>query len=193
VERPPHDLPPWGLVGLLGPDRDGAIPASRADKAPDVFKKMDTNEDGVISWDRSLPPKPMRKRTDNQILGFFKSMDADQNGKLSAQELGATEKRFRELDTDGNGFVTAEEFVAGMRASQDRVERVIQENRGIALSLLATLDADKDGKITRSEFGGLGALLKSQDLTGKGFVAREDLLHFSAQESPTTSTLTLPR
>jgi Ca2+-binding EF-hand superfamily protein len=187
MKRAPHDIRPWGLFRSLDRDRDGKVSTEEIEKAEVLFKSLDTNGDGVIAWDRSLSEKPVQRKSDKEIQGFFRRRDVNKDGKLTAEELGVDEARIREMDTNGEGSVSAEEFLADTQKVQDRMERDILEDRRVTQAALGALDADGDGKITRSEFAGFGALLRNQDQDKKGFVAREDMLRLCPADTKATS------
>ena len=191
--RPRFDERPRGLFRKLDANRDGRISQEEMEKAPLLFKRFDTNEDGVIAWDRSFRPMPMKRKTDAENRDFFKKLDKNDDTKLTSEEFSIGQQRFQEMDTDGDGVLIPDEFAAGMRKEEDRLDRESKEDQSITLSILESLDSDKDQKITAAEFKEAKRFLAERDTNSKGFATREDLLRFSAQESPTTTTLTLPR
>jgi Ca2+-binding EF-hand superfamily protein len=100
----------------------------------------------------------------------FGKADADANGKVTAAEIAPlAEKRFARLDKDGNGAVTAAEIdEALMRALERRRDRV-----------LAKLDANKDGIISRAELDrSVEALVAAADGDRDGGVSLEEALNY---------------
>ncbi len=98
-----------------------------------MFKKLDTNKDGVISKDEYA------KRGTNR----FKKTDKDGKGTVSAAEYEAAaverakkraKRRFKKLDTNKNGVLDVTELNARYNKRFSRI------------------DANSDGKITRAEF-----------------------------------------
>ena len=89
----------------------------------------------------------------------FKALDTNGDGTITKAEMDAAEARarqeaasriakraeegFAKLDTDKNGQLSLTEF----KASIPPVET------GVAAAVLQRLDSNKDGKITRQEFG----------------------------------------
>jgi len=110
--------------------------------------------------------------------GEFKKMDADGDGKVTAQEAAASLSRdqraqvlalnrkiFTQLDKDNNGTLTPEEFVGlaaapppadptpfmqRMDADKNGVVSLI-EHRTALLATFDAIDADKDGVVTPAE------------------------------------------
>jgi Ca2+-binding EF-hand superfamily protein len=73
----------------------------------------------------------------------FNAVDADKNGKITAAEITPRAgKRFDRFDADKNGAVTPAEIEAVLKAALER-----QRDR-----IMAGLDADKDGTISRTEY-----------------------------------------
>jgi Ca2+-binding EF-hand superfamily protein len=73
----------------------------------------------------------------------FDTVDADKNGKITAAEMTPKAgKRFDRFDADKSGDVTPAEIEAVLRAALEK-----QRDR-----ILAALDADKNGTISRTEY-----------------------------------------
>ena len=72
----------------------------------------------------------------------FGKADVDANGKVTAAEIAPRAgKRFERLDTDRNGAVSVAELV-------DALQKALERRRA---RILADLDANKDGAISRAE------------------------------------------
>ena len=112
----------------------------------------------------------------------FAGMDLDQDGKLSASEhTAATRRMFATMDRNADGKVSAAEMdgahaaVTGRKAQRGDLSsvekiRTIDQNGDRALSaaeheagaamMFARMDANKDGRLSRSEFDAGHAPLK---------------------------------
>jgi len=103
-----------------------AAPALAGPPAPDWFRAIDRDTDGVITLDELHNARYQR----------FARVDADRDGRLSPRELRADQawlSRFAWFDTDRDGRISIAEF----------------ETKGMAR--FAVLDIDGDGKISLAE------------------------------------------
>lgn len=74
----------------------------------------------------------------------FQSLDADGDGRLTAEEMSANRAaRFAAADADGDGLLSADE----MRAAQE-AQRMARAER-----IIARMDADGDGLLSLQEIG----------------------------------------
>ena len=125
-----------GAIALVG---TAAIADVKTDKTKShknwterMFKKLDTNKDGIISKEEYAKRGAER----------FKKKDKDKNGKITSGEYTAAaveramkraKRRFKKLDTDQNGVLDVNE------ASVRRDKR------------FSRIDANHNGKITRTK------------------------------------------
>lgn len=101
-------------------------------------------------------------------VGPLRLLDSDRDGKISKGEF---EAGFTRLDKDGDGFLTKEELSSvgpGPRRQKSGPER----GTGRGFDLFSRLDADKDGKISKTEYEAAFALL---DKNADGTLSKEDL------------------
>ncbi|WP_426318982.1 EF-hand domain-containing protein [Pseudoduganella sp. R-43] len=115
----------------------------------------------------------------------FNSMDADQNGKVSAAEHAAGAKRmFEHMDANHDGKVGAAEMTAAHKAitgqatkksdmsAADKIKAVDSDGDGVltaeehakaSASMFAKMDTDKDGFLSKQEMAaGHAAMMKKQ-------------------------------
>jgi len=121
--------------------------------------------------------------------GLFKAADTNKDGVVDQSEFQASrDKWFAELDTNKDGFISTDELKAfgdkmhaewqqkhadadGTQAAPDasRSERMTQH-------ILARVDTDKDGKISRAEFDTEStALFKRLDKNSDGKIAADEV------------------
>lgn len=114
----------------------------------------------------------------------FARMDANQDGRIAANEADADAKvsmAFGDLDTDDDGFVSAVEFTAYKTASPPAAPPTAQgaqhaaEHSAVATrETFGSLDRDKDGRVSSTEAGsdaGFDAGFAAMDANGDGFVS----------------------
>lgn len=96
----------------------------------------------------------------------FTKADADANGKVTAAELTPrAEKRFDAMDQDRNGEVTAAEIDAALAKAM-----VLRRDR-----ILAALDGNKDGQISRTELdSSVDRLIAAADADHDGGVSLQE-------------------
>ncbi len=122
--------------------------------------KLDTNGDGKVDLAEAQAANP------DFTIEKFNAADANRDGQLSDEELGALRgkgRRFSKLDADKDGNYTLEEVRA---AHSDLTEQEY-----------ASFDADKDGKVSRDELKLTvgNRLFDSIDKDGDGGVSLQEL------------------
>ncbi|MEL6287230.1 MAG: EF-hand domain-containing protein [Pseudomonadota bacterium] len=102
---------------------------------------------------------------------MLRSMDADDNGELTLQELEQGQaRRFDQADANGDGQVTADEMKAQrMRRIERRMERRIQRQ-------MRRLDENRDGVVSKAEFvDAAKQRFTWADLNDDGTLTRDEL------------------
>ena len=109
---PPVRLPI--LFATLDADEDGEISAAEMAAAAEALIEIDANGDGKITPEEALPPKkelnPFAPKPMRRPPPVVESLDVDQDGKLSADELENATESLLLLDANGDGELTADEI-----------------------------------------------------------------------------------
>ena len=123
-----------------------------------MFKKLDTNGDGVIS----------RKEFDAYNAKHFKELDLNKDGKLTLEELQGGHQQGM-----GHGDATThldQRFNAADTNHDGGLDREEAKNMPMLSQYFDQVDANKDGKVTRQEYFDAMPLLhgaKKIDTSGK--------------------------
>lgn len=104
-------------------------------------------------------------------------LDANGDGVITREEVAAARaKRFAKRDANGDGVITAAELDAAI------MKRLEKRKARLRYRLLARLDADGDGKVTKDEFVNKRDRLFSRlDRDGDGRITREEIGQARAQ------------
>lgn len=185
-----------GLVMHLS--ETGGMASAFAALDDEVFKKLDTNEDGVLSGTEAATVRQFDGDNDGEVTKaeyqagmaaelkrlleinddkLFADRDANEDGSLSGKELRGLEK----YDTDRDGDVTREEFDQGRAADRRKLAPNPQELAKQALEKFRQLDINEDGRLSGKEIQGFEKLDRDGDrrITEKEFIAG-----FTGSEAP---------
>jgi len=176
------DVAPGLILKALDLNHDDALTSTELRNAPALFKKLDTNGDGVIRWDLTGPEPKRKRKSAESVQGVFRRMDKNGDNKLTHKEMLVSPETFRRFDAGGKGEVTLGQFQAGLNAMDDCADEGLAKSRGLARELLRSLDADGDGKITPAEFQGVESVLRSTvGADEKGNISKEKFRAFCNQ------------
>ncbi len=111
-----------------------------------------------VAGDAQPQPRPLVGGHGNNIAAFVAQHDEDADGRLTRGEFDAfRRRRFDATDANGDGTVDEDEYV---QEFEDRLRSELERSRGgqveQARVRFASLDGDKDGRISRAEFDASG-------------------------------------
>jgi len=187
------------IVARMDNDRDGKltvdeIPAQMRDK----FSKVDANNDRYVDSKelgaamarrmkqmKSGGKANMETKPTNRDRGemFFKRFDANEDGKVSLQEIPAGRKEMLgKVDANSDGSIDREEFRIAMakRNQQKNDAPRPKKGKGVAISRIAEaimqLDGNADGRLNADE---VAPRLKSKfsdlDKNGDGYLDKREV------------------
>jgi Ca2+-binding EF-hand superfamily protein len=160
-------------------NKDGLIQVEEYPGDKTVFRGFDKNKDGALSLDEVAVMaeeeiadirKKMKSPNRYEFLVLF---DSDKDNNVGLDEYDGPMAEFRKYDKDGDGVVTYEElYPEKMMERMKKYEEMGPKPED--LTILETMDADKDGKVERKEFKGTEDAWKRLDRNGDGVVTLAD-------------------
>jgi Ca2+-binding EF-hand superfamily protein len=137
-------------------DRDGRITRDEWRGNDRSFRQQDWNGDGVLSgdevrpggrrqdWNQDWNRDGIVDNEDAQITQRFRGYDMNSDARIAASEWPGEQRLFTRLDTNRDRFLTIQEYTSGAGFRLDA-------QGGPALRF-GTIDADRDGAISRNEW-----------------------------------------
>jgi Ca2+-binding EF-hand superfamily protein len=99
-------------------ERHAQMQARMAEADPEIFARLDADGDGKLAQAEFGMAKVHAAAHGVMRERMFTTLDKNDDGALTREELPDRVARLREMDTDGDGQVTREEARARYRASQ---------------------------------------------------------------------------
>lgn len=120
------------------------------ERATRMLEAADTNQDGVVTKEEFVafqPRRPDRPRGPGMGPGaaLLRALDADGDGKISAEEITGAASALKKLDRNGDGQLTPDELGPPPGAARPGAGQVSPGER------FRQLDANNDGKISKDE------------------------------------------
>jgi Ca2+-binding EF-hand superfamily protein len=144
------------------------------------FQVHDWNGDGVISGNevrigarqtrqattqpRDLDSPWYDQKVDDWTVEHYRSLDRDNNGRVTAVEWLYDRETFRRIDHNGDNWISQAEFT-GDEAVDDDAE-----------DLFEYLDGNNDGRVSRDEWHGTIARFNALDRDRNGMLTRAEAL-----------------
>jgi Ca2+-binding EF-hand superfamily protein len=96
-------------------DRDGRISFGEWMGAPEMFDRLDVNDDGFLSPEEIRQGRPNPPDRPQGPVNLLRQMDTDGDGKVSSTEWTGPTELFERLDADKSGFIEDNEVPAPRR------------------------------------------------------------------------------
>lgn len=165
-------------LAMFDKNKDGAIQKDEYPGDQVKFRSFDRNKDDALSQAETMAMAEdeiadIRKKMKNPSrYEFLTLFDVDGNRDITMDEYDGPIADFRKFDKDGDGTASYEEIYPErmMENMKDAYEGPKPED----LSMIETMDKDKDGKVERSEFKGTDAAWKRLDRNEDGVITIAD-------------------
>ncbi len=171
-------------------------------RAQDALRRYDANKDGLLQReeypgddqkfrgadrdrDGTLSAAELRGMAEDEIADIRKKMrrpnryeflvlfDLNGDSRVGADEFDGSSADFRKYDTDGDGTVTYAELYPERMGNMARNAEAMRP-KPQDLDVLATMDANQDGRVTRAEFKGTDAAWRRLDRNGDNVLTVAD-------------------
>jgi Ca2+-binding EF-hand superfamily protein len=153
-------------------NHDGVITRAEWRGSDRSFRNHDWNGDGRLSGDEVRPGAQRESRWDDRDIdasieqesnwtpAHFRELDHNGDGRLARSEWHALPELFTRLDRNRDGYLSVAEFTGN--DDDDREDR------------FADLDANHDGRVSRSEWHGSIAVFDALDANRDGVLTRQE-------------------
>lgn len=128
-------------------EREGRHPHPPFVEGVEMFMKLDTDQDGVITKQEFFTSPRISRLPEEKRERIFARLDRDGDGSLSKEDIQEIQKEgeqrardFRELDADASGGLNFEEFSQGKF-----LQKLSEEKRR---EIFERLDTNRDGEIS---------------------------------------------
>lgn len=147
---------------------DGGLDVDEIGFAQEMFDKLDTDGDGLLTDAELLSLMPSPRMPGNNPADMLAEKDANGDGGLDIEESGLAEKLFTKLDIDADGLLT--------EADMPPPTGGVGGGGGPApADMLAELDSDGDGQLTVGEAGQSEEEFDTLDTNKDGLVSQAEL------------------
>jgi len=157
---------------------DGKIDSVEMAAMRERFQGMRRNRGNIESTGETGPARRRARNQSDEVVFdtqvrnagrietlLFRMMDANNDGKITKQELDDFSTRLLAADNDKDGAVSAEE---ARKAAADKLAERFSER------FMKQYDKDNDGKVTAAELGDNADEFKALDANGDGAITSAD-------------------
>jgi len=151
-------------------NKDGKLSKEEVpERMQGIFARADADNDGILTREELTKATATQERRGERGDGpppdlIFRALDANQDGALSEAEIAGSLAALRTLDKNGDGTLASEEIRPPMRGGMN-MDRMFEE-----------YDADKDGKLSKTEMPGrMAEMFDRADANKDGFVSKDEL------------------
>ncbi|MCE9637257.1 MAG: EF-hand domain-containing protein [Planctomycetes bacterium] len=100
----------YDFLVIFDVDKDNSVGADEYDGPVAVFRKFDTDNDGIVTYDELYPEK-MKAAKDSgpkpEQISVVGALDKDGDGKVARAEFAGSDAAWRRLDRNGDGVLTS--------------------------------------------------------------------------------------
>jgi EF hand len=115
------------------------------------------------------------ERFDDWTLQGFRDLDADGNGRITAAEWSYDREDFRRADHNGDGILTQREFLGEAANDRDRGPTDGGDASATDDARFVDLDANRDDKVSRSEWRSDRITFDRLDENRDGYLTRAEM------------------
>jgi Ca2+-binding EF-hand superfamily protein len=166
-------------VAVFDKNKDGIIQKDEYPGDQGKFRRYDKNKDGALAAEEVLAMAEdeiadIRKKMENpNRYEFLVLFDIDKDNNVSLDEYDGPMDAFKKHDKNADGVVTYDELYPERMAERMKAAAEMGP-KPEDLSILETMDANKDGRVGKDEFKGTDDAFKRLDRNGDGVITVAD-------------------
>jgi Ca2+-binding EF-hand superfamily protein len=180
------NLTPQQRFQMLDKNGDGKVTRDEFPGNPDVFDRIDSDKDGLLSISEvtQAPPGAGGGMVPTLLRERLRAMDTDGDGKITRGEFQGPQAIFDRLDVNKDGVLNRDDNPAATtepEKAQVKKKAAAAKNAppqagaGRFGPMFQAMDKDGDGKLSRAEFQGREANFDRLDLNKDGVLEPSEL------------------